>query len=161
MQKLPKTNPLSWQFQANMHGTMDNGNAGDWNWCMHANWWFLPWHRGYVYYFEKIVRKMSGDDGFRLPYWAWEQEKQNVLPEPFRNAQIQGQKNWLFDSTRTDDANKGNSLPASSNVGSYATDWLMARATKSFTAESQLSHTGACASQRQRCRFDPIRLISA
>src|ERR1019366_2053176 len=63
MKKLPATNPLSWQFQANMHGALKNDGVNDaWRWCMHGNWCFLPWHRGYVHYFEKIVRKMSGDD---------------------------------------------------------------------------------------------------
>src|SRR5437588_416803 len=58
MQKLPPTDPLSWRFQASMHGTLgeDGANAA-WSWCMHGNWWFLPWHRGYLYFFERIIRK--------------------------------------------------------------------------------------------------------
>ena len=68
MRKLKATDPLSWAFQANMHGAPEGDGKNDgWRWCMHGNWWFLPWHRGYVYHFEKIVRKMSDDDGFRLP----------------------------------------------------------------------------------------------
>ena len=42
------------------------GQNAAWGWCMHGNWWFLPWHRGYLYFFERIVRKISGDDSFRL-----------------------------------------------------------------------------------------------
>ena len=53
MKKLPPDNPLSWQFQANMHGVPTVGANNDaWRWCMHGNWWFLPWHRGYLYHFE-------------------------------------------------------------------------------------------------------------
>src|SRR4051794_35429890 len=72
MKKLRDTNPLSWTFQANMHGAKADAGANEgWRWCMHGNWWFLPWHRGYLFYFEKIVRKLAEDDNFRLPYWAW------------------------------------------------------------------------------------------
>ncbi|RWN88632.1 MAG: tyrosinase family protein [Mesorhizobium sp.] len=39
--------------------------------CPHDNWWFLPWHRGYLLNFENICRELSGDDAFRLPYWDW------------------------------------------------------------------------------------------
>src|SRR4051794_21336479 len=49
MKKRPATDPLSWKFQANMHGAPDADGANKgWRWCMHANWWFLPWHRGYL-----------------------------------------------------------------------------------------------------------------
>jgi tyrosinase len=32
---------------------------------------FLPWHRMYVYYFEEIIRDVSGDKSFTLPYWNY------------------------------------------------------------------------------------------
>ena len=52
MQALPATDPMSWTYQANMHGVMNNpGMVADWSWCIHGSWWFLPWHRGYLYYF--------------------------------------------------------------------------------------------------------------
>jgi Common central domain of tyrosinase/Polyphenol oxidase middle domain len=143
MKKLKATDPLSWQFQANMHG-IPNGegdNAG-WRWCMHGNWWFLPWHRGYVYFFEKIVRKMSGDDGFRLPYWAWEKEGQNVLPAPFRDAKSQNADNPLYDETRIE-ANKGQPLLPDTQSGSFSVDWGTALATERFTtAFVELSYGG-------------------
>src|SRR5262245_22533992 len=59
MRGLAATNPRSWKFQANMHGIPEGeGQNADWDWCMHGNWWFLPWHRGYLYFFERIVRKL-------------------------------------------------------------------------------------------------------
>src|SRR5207244_3970381 len=109
---------------------------------MHGNWWFLPWHRGYLYYFERIVRKMSGSDTFRLPYWPWEKDGQNVLPVPFRDAKYQGQDNPLFDGTRVE-ANQGNPLRPATQSGSFAVDWETALAIEGFsTPFAELSYGG-------------------
>jgi hypothetical protein len=131
MQQLSKddpTNPLGWRFQANMHGVkMDAGMMNEaWHWCMHGNWWFLPWHRGYLYFFEKIVRKLSGCDSFRLPYWPWEKDGQNALPAPFRDPKYQGKDNPLFNKNRVAAANNGDPLrpnPQGGSSGSFAIDW--------------------------------------
>jgi tyrosinase len=61
MKNLPAGNPRSWTSQAQIH--FDH--------CPHGNWWFLPWHRGYLWYFEEIIRKLSGHAEFALPYWNW------------------------------------------------------------------------------------------
>lgn len=66
MQALPSSNPRSWAAQAAIHGS-----AGSFNTCAHANWHFLTWHRAYLYFFERICRKLSNDDSFALPYWNW------------------------------------------------------------------------------------------
>lgn len=42
--------------------------------CPHHNWWFLPWHRGFIGWFELTCRKLSGDPDFALPYWDWTTE---------------------------------------------------------------------------------------
>src|ERR1043165_7103890 len=143
MKKLPGNNPLSWQFQANMHGApADDGVNDNWRWCMHGNWWFLPWHRGYIYYLEKIVRQMSGDEDFRLPYWAWESPNQNVLPAPFRQPKFDGQVNPLFDGTRLKVANQGMALRPG-QFGSFAVDWKNVRQTSQFpTSLASLSFGG-------------------
>ena len=41
------------------------------NYCPHGNWFFLPWHRAYLAYFERVIRQFCGDDSFALPYWDW------------------------------------------------------------------------------------------
>ena len=51
--------------------------------CPHANWWFLPWHRGYIGYLECIIRDLSGDPTFALPYWDWTANP--GLPSQFAN----------------------------------------------------------------------------
>jgi tyrosinase len=147
MKGLPVTNPLSWQFHANMHGAKDeDGDNKWWRWCMHGNWWFLPWHRGYIYFFEKIVRMMSGNGAFRLPYWPWEKDGQSVLPAPFRDAMYQGNDNPLFDNTRVAAANDGDPLrpnPQEGSSGSFTIDWESARAISQFTSSfAELAYGG-------------------
>ena len=64
MLALPPTDPRNWYRYTLIH-TLD---------CPHGNWWFLPWHRGYVGWFEQICRELSGDPEFSLPYWDWTKE---------------------------------------------------------------------------------------
>jgi tyrosinase len=137
MQKLPATDPTSWQFQANMHGLPDGEGANKgWRWCMHGNWWFLPWHRGYIYFFEKIIRKKSGNDAFRLPYWPWEKDSSAVLPAPFRDAKYHDKDNPLYDKLRVTAANNGDPLRPDprGGSGSFAIDWERARTIRQFTS---------------------------
>lgn len=61
MLALPPEDPRNWYRQAIIH-TLD---------CPHGNWWFLPWHRGYLGWFEQICRELSRDPHFALPYWDW------------------------------------------------------------------------------------------
>ena len=61
MLALPPTDPRNWYRVAFIH-ELD---------CPHGNWWFLPWHRGYIGYLECIIRDLSGDPNFALPYWDW------------------------------------------------------------------------------------------
>jgi tyrosinase len=48
--------------------------------------YFLPWHRMYVYFFERIVRKASGNNNFVLPYWNYSVTgaQHGVLPKQLR-----------------------------------------------------------------------------
>jgi tyrosinase len=64
MKNLFATSPAdqrNWINQALIHN----------NHCPHGNWYFLPWHRAYLLYFERICRKYSGDNNFALPFWNW------------------------------------------------------------------------------------------
>jgi tyrosinase len=61
MLKLPADHPQNWFRNAFIH-LMD---------CPHGNWWFYVWHRGYIGYFERTIRSLSGDASFTLPYWDW------------------------------------------------------------------------------------------
>ncbi len=61
MLALPPSDPRNWYRHALVH-TLD---------CPHGNWWFMPWHRGYMGYFEQTCRELSGDPTFAFPYWDW------------------------------------------------------------------------------------------
>jgi tyrosinase len=63
MLKLPADHPHNWFRNAFVH-LMD---------CPHGNWWFYVWHRGYLGFFERTIRNLSGDHTFAIPYWDWTQ----------------------------------------------------------------------------------------
>jgi tyrosinase len=63
MLELPADHPHNWFRNAFIH-LMD---------CPHGNWWFYVWHRGYLGFFERTIRELSGDEHFALPYWDWTQ----------------------------------------------------------------------------------------
>jgi tyrosinase len=111
MQALPNTNPLSWAYQANMHATWftppppepaPTTELPGWTTCEHGSLFFWPWHRMYLYWFERIIREMSGDSTFALPYWDYSDPSQRVLPAPFRDP-----GSPLFVAERDFDVNSG------------------------------------------------------
>jgi tyrosinase len=58
----------NWNNQAAIHG------AGCcFNFCEHGTDHFFDWHRAYLFYFEKICQKLTGNAKFGLPYWNWNQ----------------------------------------------------------------------------------------
>jgi hypothetical protein len=61
MLALPPEDPRNWYRQAMIH-VLD---------CPHGNAWFFPWHRGYLYWFERIARSLLQKPNFALPYWDW------------------------------------------------------------------------------------------
>lgn len=83
MKNLPSRDPRNWERQADIH----------FNSCKHCNWLWLPWHRTYLLYLERICRKLTGDDKFALPYWNWVTHP--AIPDAFW-----GQGNPLFDPNR-------------------------------------------------------------
>lgn len=66
MKALPASDRRNWNAQAQVH--FDH--------CPHGNWYFLPWHRAYLLYFEQICRQLTGENGFALPYWNWTCQRQ-------------------------------------------------------------------------------------
>ena len=93
MQARPADDPTSWSFQAAIHGSYSNLPNPAWNACQHASWFFLPWHRMYLYFFERIVRaaviQNNGNPEWALPYWNYDQPApRNTLPRPLRTAKL-------------------------------------------------------------------------
>jgi tyrosinase len=92
LDELPLSNRNSWKFLGAVHGfnrqlwvglglmganepvptDLTNNTYG--NQCQHGSWFFLSWHRGYLFTFEKIVaakvKEINGDD-WALPYWNY------------------------------------------------------------------------------------------
>ncbi len=85
MKALPAADPRNWANQAQIH--FDH--------CPHGNWFFLPWHRAYLFYLEEICRELTGNDEFALPYWNWTESPS--IPAAFWGTAA----NPLFDSTRS------------------------------------------------------------
>ncbi len=82
------SDPTSFRFQANIHGTYDGATTPQemqsWNNCEHGSYYFLSWHRMYLYFFDRILRAAAGDPNLVLPYWNWTDPAQRTLPVPFR-----------------------------------------------------------------------------
>ncbi len=85
MKALPASNPLSWAYQAAIHGTFTMPPLTAWNTCEHNTEFFWSWHRMYLYWFERIVQKLSGHHCWALPYWNWAPGSELHLPAPFRD----------------------------------------------------------------------------
>lgn len=119
MQAKPRIDPLSWGYQAAIHGLANTPPppAAPWNECQHATWYFLPWHRMYLVQFERIVRKtvveLGGPSDWALPYWNYEGSgTSNQIPPAFREATLpDGSPNPLLVTQRRPGINTGGALP--------------------------------------------------
>jgi Common central domain of tyrosinase len=125
MQSRPVTDPTSWLYQANIHGTFDRPLQPAWNSCQHGSWFFLPWHRMYLYYFERILRAASGDANLALPYWNYSNASDpdaRRLPLPFRQPANASNPLFLSAPNRSAAMNAGGTLPESAVALSDAFD---------------------------------------
>ena len=103
MQARPASDPTSWRFQSAIHGAYAPPPPGaDWNQCQHQGWFFLPWHRMYLYFFERIVRAAAiaagGPADFAIPYWNYDKPfPGNTIPIGLRTQTLpDGTANPLF-----------------------------------------------------------------
>jgi len=125
----PVGSPISWIFQWYTHAVRPDktkaseiaaiypGTTPDphrdlaqdvWNTCEpHFSGdeeYFVPWHRMFVYFFERIIRKTSGDPRFTLPYWNYSTSGTNhgVIPPEFQQT-----TSSLFQANRNPGVNTG------------------------------------------------------
>jgi Common central domain of tyrosinase/Polyphenol oxidase middle domain len=144
MQARPVSDPTSWAYQAAIHGTYRTPEQANWNGCQHQGWFFLPWHRMYLYYFEKIVRKAVLDAGgpadFAIPYWNYDRPSPgNTIPRAFRTPTLpDGSANPLHlpAPKRSAGVMAGGQVPAT------ATTSTAAMAATNFSAPSGLTSFG-------------------
>ncbi|TWD53313.1 tyrosinase [Agrobacterium vitis] len=113
LQKRGLNDNTSWRFMAAIHGidiTSSDGSLWQqygyytpgeplpsqadqdlyWNQCQHGSWYFLPWHRGYIWSIEGLVRaeiiKAGGPKDWAMPYWNYSDQKNPqalLLPPAF------------------------------------------------------------------------------
>ncbi|MDP9343476.1 MAG: tyrosinase family protein [Actinomycetota bacterium] len=126
MRTKPRTDPTSWEYQAAIHGTYLARPLSQWNQCRHGSWYFVSWHRMYLYYFERIVRAQvvtnGGPRDWALPYWNYAGGgNHNTLPPAFRSPTLAGgSKNPLNVAQRNPGINAGAGLPASITSPAFA-----------------------------------------
>ena len=125
MQARHASDPTSWTFQAAIHGTLVNHPRAGQNQCQHATWFFVSWHRMFVYYFERIVRAAvvagGGSADWALPYWNYELGGAGAaIPPAFRTPTRGGHSNPLFVSQRAPGINAGHALPPQVTTSSQA-----------------------------------------
>lgn len=113
MKEREPSDPTSWAYQAAIHGTETNPLSLQ-RQCEHESWYFFPWHRLYLYYFERIVRQAvvetGGPSDWTLPYWNYDLDRAHAaLPEPFY--QPADESNPLYVGNRTPRYNEGKPLP--------------------------------------------------
>jgi tyrosinase len=97
-----KNDHTNWDFQTNtIHGAQ----------CEHGSYFFLAWHRMYLYYFERIIRKYSRDPNFSMPYWDYGSPREHAVPAAFLVAKLDGGKDNPLFTPRSLSANSGTALP--------------------------------------------------
>ena len=87
---LGRDHPWSHLQQANIHCAYCNGayNMPGYNVSMqvHSSWLFFPFHRMYLYFYERILGKVIGDDTFAIPFWNWDAPGGMTMPKMYVNA---------------------------------------------------------------------------
>jgi tyrosinase len=125
MQQRAASDPTSWAFQAAIHGTLAQAVLPGQNQCQHATWFFVSWHRIFIYYFEQIVRAAviaaGGPQDWALPYWNPELGgARAAIPPAFRSPTTGGQANPLYVAARAPGINAGHGLPAQATTSAHA-----------------------------------------
>jgi len=143
MQQLPVADPRSWAYQSAIHGTYltSRPSGAPWNQCQHATWFFLPWHRMYLFQFENILRSLlpaADQDAWALPFWDYSSGSPgNALPPAFRAGTLpDNTPNPLFVPERRQSVNNGVALPA------VVTSTQQALAVQQFTSAAQGGSVG-------------------
>ncbi|OEL36751.1 Polyphenol oxidase, chloroplastic [Dichanthelium oligosanthes] len=110
MKDLPESNPLSFTAQAAIHQAYCDGHYRydptkvDAPFDVHFSWIFPPWHRMYIYFYERTLGQLISDDTFALPYWNWDSPAGMVIPPLFATARVnnsgRSKINPLYDQYR-------------------------------------------------------------
>ncbi|KAL2931948.1 Polyphenol oxidase chloroplastic [Bienertia sinuspersici] len=85
MKALPSSDPRSFTQQANVHCAYCNGAYAQVGFPnldlqVHNCWLFYPFHRCYLYFFERILGSLIDDPTFAIPFWNWDAEPGMRMP---------------------------------------------------------------------------------
>ncbi|KAL7242516.1 hypothetical protein ACSBR1_014984 [Camellia fascicularis] len=74
MKSLPDDDPRSFKQQSNIHcayceGVYHQVGFPSSELQVHNSWLFFPFHRFYLYFFEKILGTLLDDPAFAIPFW--------------------------------------------------------------------------------------------
>jgi len=77
MKALPPDDPRSFTQQANVHCAYCNDayhqvGFPKIDYKVHDSWLFFPFHRWYLYFYERILGSLINDPDFSIPYWNWD-----------------------------------------------------------------------------------------
>ncbi|XP_076913457.1 polyphenol oxidase I, chloroplastic-like [Bidens hawaiensis] len=104
MRALPDDDPHSFASQAKIHCAYCNGaynqEGSDVPLQIHNSWLFYPFHRWYVYFYERILGKLINAPDFALPFWKWDEPAGMPIPEIFLAKDYNGKPNPLYDVYR-------------------------------------------------------------
>jgi polyphenol oxidase len=95
--------PRGWLRQANVHCWYCGGPGGNEMGAgteIHGSWRFLPWHRMFLYFHERILASLLDDPTFALPYWDWDKPGRNRLPPAYADPGTSDAPNPLLDTSR-------------------------------------------------------------
>ncbi|KAH8479523.1 hypothetical protein H0E87_031588, partial [Populus deltoides] len=100
MKSLPEDDPRNFYQQANVHCAYCNGAYEQVGFPklkidVHSCWFFFPWHRYYLYFYERILGKLINDPTFALPFWNWDSPSGMQMPYIFTDP-----KSPLYDQFR-------------------------------------------------------------
>ncbi|KAM7503849.1 hypothetical protein LguiB_002753 [Lonicera macranthoides] len=103
MKKLPKDDPRNFYNQAEVHCAYCNGaykqlGYPDKELQVHFSWLFLPFHRWYLYFFERILGKLIDDPNFAIPFWNWDNPSGMRMPPLYLDSNFS-----MFDCYRNSD----------------------------------------------------------
>lgn len=102
MRELPSDDPRSFTQQAKVHCAYCNGAYDQVGFDpavilqVHNSWLFFPFHRWYLYFYERILGKLIGDPTFALPFWNWDHPDGMRMPSYFTD-----KSSALYDEKRS------------------------------------------------------------
>ncbi|KAH6758237.1 hypothetical protein C2S51_018472 [Perilla frutescens var. frutescens] len=100
MRALPHDDPRSFSQQANVRcaycdWAYDQVGIPGLELQIHFSWLFFPFHRYYLYFYERILGKLIDDPTFALPFWNWDSPAGMQIPSIYMDP-----KSTLYDPLR-------------------------------------------------------------